>query len=246
MQDEELYQRIKDGSYYEDGRDWYSMVYMSLMSERFFFIMLSSLALTALFLAVVSFFSILPLKPIETFLYENPKGATHFAHLRQLRESKDQSVNAAVRQFMLEHYVTHRESYERAKYGFFVKVVQQNSDDNTFKSYRRTIDRSNPNSPITLYGAASVRTVTIESLRIKPVKDEENRYTASVNYAALVRSPKGNNVSDWTAEVEFYYKDVSVVDADNTDISPDDPVEISPMEFKVTDYRTNLRNTSTN
>ncbi len=245
MQDEELYQRIKDGTYYKDGREWYSMVYMSLMSERFFFIVLSGLALTTLFFAVVSFFAILPLKPIETFLYENPRGATHFAHLKPLRENQDEDVNHALRQHMLEHYVTHREGYERSKYGFFVKVVQQNSDNAAFQAYRSYIDRSNPNSPITLYGAASIRTIEVKSVRITPDETQANGYIARVNFAAIVRSPKGGNVSDWTAEVNFYYKDVAVIDADNSDRAPDDPVEITPMEFRVTGYRTELTSGAT-
>lgn len=240
MQDEELYQRIKDGTYYEDGREWYSVVYMSLMSERFFFIVLSSLALTTLLFAVLSFFAILPLKPITTFLYENSRGATHFAHLKPLREDNDEDVNHAVRKYLLKHYVTSRESYERSRYGFYVKVVQQNSDNAAFEVYRRHIDRSNPKSPITLYGAASIRDVEVKSMQITRDEEQENRYSARVKFTALVRSPKGGNVSNWTSEVDFYYKDVEVVDADNSDRAPDDPVEITPMEFRVTGYRTEL------
>ena len=236
MQDEELYQRIKDGTYYQDGRDWYSMVYTSLMSERFFFIVLSTLALITLLLAVLSFSAILPLKPIETFLYENARGATHFAHLRPLRNDSDEDVNQAVRKHLSEQYVIHRESYERSKYGFNVKVVQQNSDDVAFRAYRNHIDRSNPKSPITLYGAASIRSVEVKSVEVIEDENSDNGFIARVNYVALVRSPKGGNVSNWTAEVKFYYKDVAVVDADNSDRDPDNPVEIDPMEFRVTSY----------
>jgi type IV secretory pathway component VirB8 len=246
MQDQELYQRIKDGTYYEDGRKWYSTVYMSLMSERYFFIILSGLALLTLLFAVISFFEILPLKPVRTFLYENPRGATHFAHLQPLRENKSEDVNFAIQRHLLKQYVIGRESYERKKYGFYVKVVQQNSSEQVFESYTRSIDRSNPNSPITIYGAAAIRSVEPSKVSVKPKDGEENTYIARVNFIASVRSPKGGNVSDWTAEIEFYYKDIEVVDGDSTDRRPEDPVEITPLEFRVTSYNVQLQSDASN
>ena len=253
-QSEELKERIASGQYYEDARQWYSIVYMSLVSERFHYILLSLFGVVIMIAALSTLLSLLPLEPRQSFLYLSEDVAHTEPRLMKIRLNPNEDVDHAVRRHMLEQYLVHRESYDQEEIAMNNAVVFRHSDAATYERYRRMMDPTNPRSPMVLYEALAKRRVVVSSVTITrddgqpsvdlgsaayladgDYKPEESVFKAVVKYRALVKSLEGQQVSDWVAQIKFTYMPVKhevVMNAsDNVD-----KLTIENMKFVVIDY----------
>lgn len=235
-----LTEKIRDGSYFEEAREWYSEVYLSLISERVFYIILTAIAVFTSLIALIGLIRLLPIVPAEPFIIRSNDAAHELPLIRRLAERGGEETNVALRRFMVKRYVTYRENYARDKIAPFARVIYKWSTQETYDVYRRYIDTSNPRSPVIRYESTAEREVEVESIDVQPNPSAgENAYIAKVNFVAYVIRLNKMETSKWTSEVSFVYKDATV-DQEKVD-EKTGRMKVTPMEFAVTAYNVRER-----
>lgn len=235
MQDPDLSERIRDGSYFEEGRKWYSEVYMSLISERFLYLVLTSVAVLTSLLALIGVIRLLPIVPAEPFLIRTPDVVHTLPLITPLAKHRAELTDDSLRRWFVEQYVVYRESYSRDKIAPRARSIFHWSTRDSYEVYRRSIDTSNPRSPVVRYESSAEREVEVMSTEILPDPNaRENAYVAKVNFVAYVIRLGQVETSYWTAELAFNYKDAFV---DQENLQPKTGrMKVTPMEFKVGSY----------
>lgn len=236
MSQRELSESIRDGSYFEEARRWYSEVYLSLISERVFYVILTSIGVLTSLVALVALISLLPIVPAKPFIIRSDDVPHELPLLTKLAESRGMEPNVVIRRFLAKKYVEYRENYAHDGLAASARVIYHWSAREAFDLYRRFIDTGNPRSPIVLYESNARREVEVESVNVLPSVDgTANAYTAVVNFVAYVWYPgKEEELSRWTAELDFVYKD-AVVDQKKTDEKTGRMI-VTPMGFAVNRY----------
>lgn len=237
MQDEELKEKIRDGSYFQDARKWYSVVYMSLISERIFYIILTSVALLTMFIAVLAVMSLMPLSPTIPLFIKSNDVLRNMPRITPLAQEREEP-NAAIRRFYVAAYVRNREDYSKNKVNEFVRFIFNNSDGKTYEVFKRYYDATNPRSPIVVYGAVGTRTIQPQHVVVSLVTPAEPGkpaiYNATVYFDALVSTYSTQETTSWRADLTFEYQDLAV--EQDTKKTRETGLKIAPMQFKVTSY----------
>ena len=223
---------IRGGAYFKEAHAWYTTKYMSILSERFFFIVLTLIAFVTLMFAVSAFIGLMPINRQIPFFYVSRDISRELPLMKPLRASQLEPINDALRRYFVAAYVVNRENYTLDKLQPQYRMVQKHSDENAFAVYRRFIDPSNPRSPITMYQRKSIKEVSIIHVVTTP-DVTPGRYNATVDFAARVKSFGKEERSTWQAQLLFTYQDLTV---DQTEEVSDKPLKVTPMKFTVQEY----------
>lgn len=229
---QEIAQLVRSGEYYKQARAWYTTKYMLVLSERFFFIVLTTIAGLTMFFAVIGLIGLMPINEQVPFYYYSRDISRELPLMQPLRKNKLESINNAVRRFYVSKYVENRENYILSKLQAQFKMIQKHSDEAAFAAYRRFIDPSNPRSPITLYQRNKTKEVQITNVYIIPDR-QPGRYNAAVDFTTTVKSMGTETRGVWQAQLLFSYQDLTV---DQTEEKSDKPLKVTPMKFSVLEY----------
>ncbi len=240
QQDPEVYERLKDGTYYEEARKWYSEVYMSLISERVFYVILTTIAGLTFLLSLLALIRLLPIVPTEPLVIFQDDVAHKLPIIKKLAETGE-NPDVGLRRYFVEKYVEYRENYDRDKIASQARAVYNLSDKDTYDYYRRLIDVSNPRSPVVRYESRADRSIDV--LRMQIEKDETREggfYKADVYFVAYLNTFGNIEESYWSADLEFEYVDAKVeqLQEEGAEAVADEDKELKviPMQFKVTSY----------
>jgi type IV secretory pathway component VirB8 len=231
---------IEDRSYFKESRKFYSVLYMSILPERYLYIVLTFIASITAFMALYALFMLLPVKPTQPILFPMQNVLKDIPLVKELRISPYQPVNEALQDYFLKEYVKKREDYSFETIQSTFRFLRRYSDDEVMGIYRRYIDPSSPRSPINRYEKKATRDTKIEQVVIRRADgieeedwDAERTYIATINFEANVINPLNIEVSHWQAQITFDYVPLKMT-------QPDDPekgkLKVEPMAFKVTDY----------
>ena len=234
--DNEIAAAIEDGTYFRESRRWYSSVYMSLISERYFFIVLTSIAFLTSVIALIAVLRLLPLNPRMPFLYEARNAYEEVPTIVPIKTYRTQDMNDALRRFFLVEYVSRREGYSSRTVDDRLNFVRNYSDEETYERYDKYLDIANPRSPVQKLGNLYTLSAAVDSstLVITP-SSKPDTYLASVEYEVDLYTQKLEKQVSYRADLTFSYKDLIVDQTD--DMHKGDHFKITPMEFKVTDYK---------
>jgi type IV secretory pathway component VirB8 len=218
-----LESRIRSGEYFREAHNWYSGLAHDPMTERYFYIFITIIAVIIFFISFISIQMLYPLKSTAPFIVRSMDMMEDLPRIRPLAR-KGEDPNAAVVRFLLRHYVSLREEYD-------VKLVDRNdlgvrghSSPEVYAEYERYIDPKNPESPVTLYQRHAVRDVQVLEIRGLSLRTGE----AEVVFRATVDN-KPDQTSQWIANISFTYKNIAL---DEVTGKP------APLQFIVTRYRT--------
>ena len=78
-------QMIENGDYFKNARRWYTTRYMSIIPERIFFIVLTSIAIASGLVALLALLLLMPLTPREPFLYLSDNALKSWAQIKPIR-----------------------------------------------------------------------------------------------------------------------------------------------------------------
>lgn len=230
---------IEDGSYFKNARRWYSVLYMSVMSERCLYIILTVISTLSALFAIISLLQLLPVKPTMPLLFPMTNVTRDFPTIQELRHSPTQPVNDALQRYFVKAYVEKREDYtfEMIQSNFrFLKTYSTNA---VMDAYSRYIDPASPRSPINKYEKKSERSIEVTNISIarEDGRDidwtEDGKFIANVDFIARVIHPFATEVSDWRAQVVFDYVMLKEIQPDNQQTGK---LKVEPMKFTVTDY----------
>jgi type IV secretory pathway component VirB8 len=229
---------VDDGSYFREAREWYSMKYVALISERVVYIVITVLALVLFVLSCMAIYGLLPLTPSAPFTYMAKNGRDTIAHIRLLERKWGEPNDVSLRYYFAEEYVKRREAYSIKTLNSSVLYIYGHSSANVAKEFRGYIDASNPQSPLVLYQSRVERKIDIVSSDITPLGN--NKYEARVDFVAMVAKDNGYEQTYHRSKLQFDYTDIHY-DYTDEDVIAGKPLKIDPMAFKVTAYSVKQR-----
>jgi type IV secretory pathway component VirB8 len=237
VDDQDISAALEDGSYFQAARRWYSDIYISVISQRYFFIILTTLAALTGLLALIGILRLMPLTPRAPFLYEADDAFNQIPIVRPIKTYRTQDINDALRRFFLNEYVQQREGYSSDSVTRRINFVRNHSDRNTFARYGAYMDVRNPRSPVQELGIYSTKLTRIESSQVtlQPITNRQNYWLASIPFSVTINGQQTTRTTNFRADVTFFYKDLIV--EQTRDMEEDKPFDITPMRFIVTDYK---------
>jgi type IV secretory pathway component VirB8 len=200
----EIAQKIADGSYFEEARKWYNILYIGPISERIFFIIITIIAIAITVFATLSVINLLPIKPRIPFVYRAKDFIGEIPNMIRLKQANDVSNPALIR-YYLSTYVSMRESYDEDRFLMRWAFMRYYNDARTFQEYDRLTNPNNPRSPIRRYGKYADVAVTIDSVEYV---QNVTPYRATVNFSTEVIGTDQKKKTNWTATLGFEYTDL--------------------------------------
>lgn len=228
---------LDESGYFEQARKWYSVVYLSIISERYFFIVLTTFATLTGLIAMLALIQLMPLNPRLPFIYQASNAYEEIPIVKPIKKYRTQDINDALRRFFLEQYISRREGYTSNSVGPRINFVRNHSSKETFARYAGYMASSNPRSPVQELGIyySKAASITTAQYVITPVQGRANYYSVSVPFMVRLYGGATTQTTNFRADIEFFYKDLIV--EQTKDMEEDSPFEITPMRFLVTDYR---------
>lgn len=229
---ENIQQKIEDGSYYSEARKWYNAIYISPISERIFFIILTCMAIVVFLVSVVAFIGLLPISPRIPFVYSAKDIIGEAPKIIRFKLPTE-PTNPALIKYYLGTYVKMRESYSEDTFLMSRAFINNYSEAHLFDEYNRLTHPSNPRSPIRQYGKFADVKVTVDSISF----DRSSQpYKGIVNYSTELIGKQSKQKTRWTATINFFYTDLverDVIDEKTGEIR----LEFDEPTFKVTSYQ---------
>lgn len=205
---DEIKQSLSDGTYFSEARKWYSLVYITPISERVLFIIITSIAAVIFCFAVMSLINLLPIRPRIPFVYRAKDIIGELPTMIRFKEPSEPS-NPALVKYFLRTYVEMHESYQESLFLLRWKFVQHYSSSPVFLEYNRLTNPENPRSLIRQYGKyADVKTTINEVTFDRNVQP----YQGIVNFSTEVIGSDNPKKTNWTATIGFEYTDLTEKD----------------------------------
>lgn len=197
-------EKLEDGSYFKEGRQWYSAIYISPISERIFFIILTCVAGLIFIMAVLALLYLLPIKPRIPFVYRAANMFEEVPTMVRLKKPED-PANPAIVRYYLSAYTTMRESYSEDKFLSSRAFVKAYSDPSVFDEYNRLTHPDNPRSPIRRFGRFIDLSAKVQSVRFDR---SAQPYKATVQFSTEEIGTSVSEKTNWTATINFFYTDL--------------------------------------
>lgn len=222
---------IRQGSYFQQARQWYTALYIGPISERSFFLMLGMLALAV---GICGFFALVGLTPLTErppLVVRNARIDDTIPNLVRLRGS-GQDVNEALRTYLVKQYVVSREDYHADTHATNVAFVITHSDEGTAASYAATVGAENPRNPTALLGAYGTRSVDIMNVSLSRI---EGRWRANVRFSTELGGSAPPGKTQWTATIDFNYSDAVVTTTTDPETG-EEKASLQQPTFQVVNY----------
>ena len=189
-------------TYFEEARRWYDVKYLSPISERVYFIVVTVLAGFIVLFAIIGLSGLMPLKPARPFVYLAQDINNKIPRMETIRQNGEPK-QAALLRFYVEQYVESREHFSEKRFLPNANFVKQHSEPSLYAEYVRLNDPSNPRSPAAQYQKHSTRQITVEQVLLDG--EPETSAAAKVRFTASVTGPQGIQKTVWTASLTFAY-----------------------------------------
>lgn len=222
---------IRQGSYFQQARQWYTALYIGPISERSFFLMLGVLAIMVGLCGFFAFVGLTPLTERPPIVVSNPRINDTIPSLVRLRAS-GQDINDALRHYMVRQYVISREDYHYESFAKNYLFVATHSDAGTAATYTASVGPDNPRNPAVLLGAYGTRSVDITNVSFSRVDD---RYRAIVRFSTELGGSAPVGKTQWTATIDFNYSDAVVTEATDPETG-EEKASLQQPTFQVVNY----------
>jgi type IV secretory pathway component VirB8 len=250
-------EEIEDGTYFREGRQWYSDLFHHPIAERSYFVIIILLSLINVFYAVSSFIGVFPITTRVPFITYSNDVNEDLPRIKRLTLAHGEDKNLAVMRYLLQDYVSDQESYEFRLYELRYRGVWSESKPDVFEKYKAKMDTSNPYSPYRLYTDQQRRVITFDS--ISYMQSPDGKKQARIVFEASVRNLDDNEINHtkWQADITYDYGDFTVEQrlpkrawvarlplisrvlhlTDNEVSASGDKHKVIPMTFSVSDYQ---------
>lgn len=223
---QEITDKIRSGEFFRESQKAYHLSYHDPMTERYFFMGITAVAVLIFILSLAAIILIHPLKMNVPFIYTSEDVVEDLPRITPLG-TREQDPNVLLKQFLATNYLKLREEYsvdtvDRNKAG-----VKSQSTDEVNAVYLKQMSPSNPNSPVSQYQRRAVRVVTPTDFRLGEMADDEQVMT--IYYKEQVIAGADIGARNKRAIITFSFDDIEV----NQDTG-----EASKLAFTVVDYQT--------
>lgn len=228
---DEIARTIEDGTYFTEARHWYSLLYITPISERILFLIITVIAVVIFAFAVTSVYNLLPIKPRVPFMYRASDIMNEVPTMIRFKAPNEPS-NPALIKYYLGTYVTMRESYQESQFLLRWKFMQNYSNPSTFAEYSRMNNPENPRSLIRQYGKYADVKTTLQDVTFNR---EVQPFQGVVNFSTEVIGTDNKKKTNWTATIRFEYTDLTETDHFDESIG-DYVLNFTEPTFKVVSY----------
>lgn len=211
----EIAEKLRDGSYYKDALDWYSLKYIYPITERTLMVVFAILGLCALIPIMTLYFSVHGVNSKVAFpIYA--ENTTDYVSVMQPLVKGEESAQEAVARYLISDYVISREQYVRKdisaeKLKYLQKKIRVSSTKNVLNEYFAYTNELNPYSPAMRYSDHTDRFIEINSLQF--LDNDQTSGKAKVVFVSreVTASNKKGAVSTWEVIVNFRLPDVATI-----------------------------------
>jgi len=242
--DKEIADKIKDGSYFTDAREWYMRQYLYPITERSFLIIVTVILVACCVFLVLNFTAIrehnsemaLPIKVDNSYDY--------FSVIKPIA-SYEETTQEAVARYLVNHYVTTREEYFPSEiltkeYKYRIKKMKSSSSKKVLNEYQNYMNSLNPYSPVSRYEDHTSREIAIKSFNFDGDDKTSGKVRVLFEATEIAREntdgTKMNSDDDakikkslWEATVHFKLPDIETIARTG-----------APLRFIVKYYRARL------
>lgn len=217
-------EKIRSGEFFRESRRMYDIDVHDPMTERYLYLLITAVSGLIFFIAILATNRFYPLQRSVPFIVSTQNIADDIPVIRSLLTYKGEDASNALLRFIVQNYVTLRESYDIDSFDRNVSGIKSQSTEEVLKEFQHQVDPRNPESPITLYQRHSTRRVVVVSS--KWIGGENP--TIEVTYEAIVEGRGEIKKSRWLANISFNYSGIAL----------DEKEQVKPVTFMVTEYRT--------
>jgi type IV secretory pathway component VirB8 len=202
---EEVSEKVDSGSYFEESKKFYDLLYHSPMSERSCYVIVILVGLLIFWISVQSFLSIFPLRPNIPFIISSRDVFEELPMMEKLSYGGEDK-NQAVMRYLIRNYVERREFYnffkpENMETNFY--NIRYHSARDVLVEYRDFLKPESPSSPYSVLGNETSRSVKINSIRWS--SNGPNSYSAVVDFTEQLTGKRKSFSPEWTAELSYTY-----------------------------------------
>jgi len=228
----ELVDRIDDGSYFEDGKNWYLDRYVYPVIERSTFVVITAISLITSITAIYVLINFLPLTapvPVPVKIHDMAK---EYVTIHLVGRREDDPNQALVKE-LLTRYVKAREAYEFEKLESASNIIKRFSSQEILKGYKSYISIRNSDSPILRYREHTKKFVIVDKWSYRIAGNETNpelppnTHRAVVNIETNEINVLGEKKERWRVEIEFNFSGITFVKKEQ---------KFLPIDFYVTNY----------
>ncbi len=219
--------KVRSGEYFREARSMYDVSVNDPMSERYFYVFITALALLTFISALFAMQSLYPLNRSVPFIYALNNVLEDVPSIAPLRTSPEESVNDAVLFFMAKNYVSQYESYNIMQLERNYSGIQHDSSPEVFAQYQQLLQTNNPESPVVKYERHSARQIDFVLVRrlVMPVNTLEIIFDANVVNAETSQKTRHK------ATIGYQYSGVEF------DEKAD---KVKPVTFTITSYSSKI------
>jgi type IV secretory pathway component VirB8 len=221
-------EKVRSGEYFRESKSMYDISVNDPMSERYFYVFVTALALLTFMTALYAMQSLYPLSRSVPFVYALNDVLEDVPSISPLKSNPHQSVDEAVLFFLAKTFVVNYESYSIGILERNYSAVQHYATPEVFAAYQAMLSTGNPESPIVKYQRHSVRNIYPVSQRVL----ESPPNTMQVIFNASVDNGEGSSQRNrFRATIGYTYSGVEFNSETGT---------VKPIDFKVTSYSSKI------
>ncbi len=226
----QIAEKVRSGEYFREAKSMYDVSVNDPMSERYFYVFVTTVALLTLMFSVMAVRELYPLKRPVPFIYALNDVLEDLPSITPLRSSYQQTTDEAVLFFMAKTFVAHYEGYNinllERNYG----GIEHHATPEVFAGYQRMIQTGNPDSPVVKYQRHTAR--IIDPVSVQRLLSPAN--TVEVVYDATLISAEGSSRSRHKATISYDYSGVEIDKKTGM---------VNPVSFTVTRYSSKIQDT---
>jgi type IV secretory pathway component VirB8 len=193
---------IKTGQYFTDGKNWYYHRYVYPSVERTFFGIICG-CFTFVLAAMIVFTSSTKSEVLESTYTVNLQDTIKQEAKFQALDS-DIKPSLALNNYMLQYYVTTRESYNFNELDVQLTKMSNLSTLEVYNQFRNFMSINNVKSPQFIYQKDNTRVISNISIKYISPYSAQVSFTATSNWTAYNQQDK----AQWVANVNFAVSDL--------------------------------------
>ncbi len=212
---EDIATKIRDGSYFQDAREWYFKHYLYPVNEMTSMIIVASVFAFLCFISVINIKSLISENPKVPFIIKVPNSTDYFSVIKPLAENS-QNTQEAIASYLITDYLKTREEYFQEEWNtqkikYRLKKVKGSSARDILEEYKNYMSETNPYSPLVRYRDTTERTIEIKSINF--LSSDTSSGKAKVVFEANTKdkATKEENKSLWEATVHFRLPDIETI-----------------------------------
>ncbi len=213
----EVAEKIRDGSYYKDAREWYFRHYLFPVTERLYVLIIAVLVTFLFTISVQNIYALHSENEVETPIIIKAEDSTSYFSMIKPLAKKSDSTQDAVSRYLISDYLRTREEYnyremqEGNKLRYNLKKIKSSSSKNVLNEYRSYMNETNPYSPITRYKDHTNRAITIQSFNFTDNTSGSGKAKIIFEATEKKRGAEAESKSLFEATVHFRLPDIETI-----------------------------------